>query len=182
MTARALILSGGLALAPVLSAATVLEPMGLNDLSQRAGTIAYGRVTEARPQWVQNGRQIDTFVTMDVEAYFKGDLGRRLTFRAPGGQIGVDRSLVPGAPSFGEGDELVLFLDDQQRQWPYVVGLSQGALPVQTDAQGRKWVLAPALSAGEAVGRAGLPVRTPIPLADLGRQVLALVRAARGGR
>ena len=184
MYARALILTAGLALAPALSRATTLEPMGLADLTRWAGTIAHGRVTEVHPQWVQNGRQIDTFVTLEVSTYFKGDLGHYLTFRAPGGQIGGDRSLVPGAPSFEPGQELVLFLDGQPRTWPYVVGLSQGALPVQTDAQGRKWVMAPGLSADEAVGRAGLPLRTPIRLEDLGRQVATLVKTASvgGGR
>jgi hypothetical protein len=181
MSARALILTVGFALAAGLSAATTLEPMGLVDLTRWAGTIAHGRVTEVHPQWVQNGRQIDTFVTVEVSTYLKGDFGRYLTFRAPGGQIGADRSLVPGAPSFEPGQELVLFLDGQQRTWPYVVGLSQGALPVQTDAQGHKWVLAPGLSAGEAVGAAGLPVRTRIPLEDLGRQVTSLVKTG-GGR
>src|SRR5262245_52478866 len=124
--AGALLVSAGAAAA--LDAA-MLQPMDLTRLTGEARVIALGRVQEVSAQWVRGGRQIDSLVTVEVEAYLKGGRGRRLTFRTPGGQIGQYRSIVPGAPEYVEGAELVLFLDDDERlgAFPLVLGLSQGA-------------------------------------------------------
>ena len=160
----------------VSARATVLRPMDLAELVAESSVIVHGRVVDVRPEWVRGGRQIDSVVTVEVEAAFLGSPGRRVSFATPGGQIGEYRSIVPGAPEFARGDEVVLFLDSgRDRAYPAVLGLSQGALPVSLDAERRKRVRIPLLVPGLA--EAHLPVRVSVTLEELGEQ-LARVRAA----
>jgi hypothetical protein len=159
--------------------ATALQPMDLTRLAGEARVIAVGRVGEVTAHWVRGGRQIDSLITVDVEAYLKGDLGRRLTLRTPGGQIGPYRSIVPGAPEFAPGDELVLFLDDRLGSFPVVLGLTQGALHVTTDAAGARWVDAPAVS--WPADELRFPTRARVSLAELARRVTAILRASATG-
>ena len=66
-------------------------------------------------QWLEGRRSIETLVTLEVETYAKGDLGRTVTLRVPGGQMGPYRSVMLGAPTFVEGEEVVVFL---AASWP----------------------------------------------------------------
>ena len=72
--------------------------------------IVVGRVVALESRWNDGRHGIETLVTLDVEQYLKGDLGTSVTVRTPGGQIGPYLSVMPGAPRFAEGDEVVLFL------------------------------------------------------------------------
>jgi hypothetical protein len=54
--------------------------------------------TETR--WTVDRRAIETVVTLDVEAWLKGSLGRTVQFVVPGGALGRYRSIFVGAPQF----------------------------------------------------------------------------------
>jgi len=165
--------------------ATVLLPAELGELVRGSQAIVHGRVTLVRAEWVAGHRRIDSFVTVDVAEYFKGDLGPVVTFRAPGGQLGRFRSVTVGAPVFREGDEVVLFLGARGPSVPYVLGLSQGVFRVADDpVTGRRLVTPPALVAGvePATVRRGDSARRPIDLAAFGDTVRGLAAGAGGDR
>ncbi len=165
--------------------ATVLLPADLGELARGSQAIIHGRVTSVRAEWVAGHRRIDSFVTVEAIEYFKGDFGRAVTFRVPGGQIGRYRSVTVGAPVFREGDEVVLFLGARGPSVPYVLGLSQGVFRVVADtATGRRLVTPPALVAGvePAAVRRGDPARRPIDLASFGDTVRGLATGAGGDR
>lgn len=159
--------------APARTHATVIQPMDLADLATASRLIVHGHVIEVAPHWVRGGRQIDSLVTVNVEAYIKGALGRRLSFLNPGGQIGVYRTIVPGAPVFSVGDEVVLFLDSVGTPGNlFVLGLSQGALRVFTDDSGEKRVLAPVILRTPSTSQHPvIPERLSMTLIDLARQI-----------
>jgi len=170
-----------LAVGVAAAGATVLLPADLGELARGAQAIVHGRVTLVRAGWVAGHRRIDSFVTVEASEYFKGDLGRAVTFRVPGGEIGRYRSITVGAPVFHEGDEVVLFLGARGPSVPYVLGLSQGVFRVVADpATGRRLVTPPALVSGvePAAVRRGDPARRPIDLASFGDTVRGL--AGRG--
>jgi hypothetical protein len=163
----------------------VLLPADLGELARGSQAIIHGRVTSVRAEWVAGHRRIDSFVTVEATEYFKGDFGRAVTFRVPGGQIGRYRSVTVGAPVFREGDEVVLFLGARGPSVPYVLGLSQGVFRVVTDvSSGRRLVTPPALVAGvePAAVRRGDPARRPIDLASFGDTVRGLATGAGGDR
>jgi hypothetical protein len=133
------------------AAATVLVPVDLTELTTDATAIVHGRVVEVRAEWTEGRRAIDTYVTVGVATYLKGDLGASVTLRVPGGRMGAYRSFIVGAPVFNVGDEVILFLGSQGPSVPYVLGLSQGVYRVRTDREsGRRTVIPPPLIAPSA--------------------------------
>jgi len=113
--------------------ATVYVSADLGELTTEARAIAYGRVIGLEAQWLEGRRSIETLVTIDVETYVKGDLGRTVTLRVPGGQMGPYRSVMLGAPTFVEGEQVVVFLAAAGPAIPHLVGLAQGVFRVRTD-------------------------------------------------
>jgi hypothetical protein len=161
--------------------ATVVLPIEFRELVTSSAVIVHGRVTDARSAYVDDRRAVDTFVTVAVDEYFKGNLGAHVTFRVPGGQIGRYRTVFVGAPAFTEGDEVVVFLKTPAGGVPFVTGLSQGAFRVMPDAStGRRIVTTPIVMGktngdSERIVR-GDPARRPLAIdafRDAVRQVLA---------
>ena len=176
-----------LTLVPVTLRATVLVPIEFRELVAASTVIVRGRVVSAQAEWVDGRRAIETIVTIEPFEYLRGDLGERLTLTVPGGQLGRYRTVFVGAPVFGEGDEVVLFLAAEGAAQPHIVGLSQGVFRVVTDQRsGRVLVTPPAVMAppgGDAVPVVrGDPSRRAVTFdafRNAVRQVLATSQAAR---
>lgn len=114
-------------------AATVYVAADLRELTTESRAVALGRVVALEARWLEDRRGIETFVTLEVETYAKGDLGRAVTLRVPGGQMGPYRSLMLGAPTFREGEDVVVFLTSVGPSIPHLVGLAQGVYRVRPD-------------------------------------------------
>jgi hypothetical protein len=169
-------------LTPALAHATVLLPADFTEMVTSARAIVHGRVVDVRSEVTADRRDIETFVTLAVGEYMKGDLGRAVTFKVPGGQVGRYRSVMIGAPQFEEGDEVIVFLSARGPSIPYVFGLSQGVYRVARAADGRVLVTPPPVMArgpsAERVVR-GDPARRPLPIAEFGREVRAILERTR---
>ena len=169
-----------LAAVPVALRATVLVPIEFRELVAISSTIVHGRVVDARADWVDGRRAIDTFLTVDVQEYFKGGAGETVVVRVPGGQLGRYRTIFVGAPEFQRGDEVILFLRGNPASGAFIVGLSQGAFRVAPDRGGRRMVTSPVVM-GTSLDRPQPVVRGDVsrrPLAveafrDLVKQVMA---------
>jgi hypothetical protein len=173
--------SGLLMFLPVAVHATVIVPIEFRELVTIAPVIVHGRVVDVTTEWVDGRRAVETFVTVAVVEYLKGNLGESVTFRVPGGQLGRYRTVFVGAPEFQKDDEVVLFLNHAGPSYPYIIGLSQGAFRVVADARtGRRMVTTPILMGKgsdepERIVR-GDATRRPLPIdafRDAVRQVLA---------
>jgi hypothetical protein len=178
---RLAVVLGTCALAGAAVRATVILPVELDQLVTGARAVVHGRVVALEPRWVEGRRAIETLVTLEVDEYLKGDFGRDVTFRVPGGQMGPYRSVMIGAPRFREGDEVVVFLDAKGPTVPWISGLSQGVFRVAT-AGGVKMVL-PNLSltsggAAPTVTR-GDPGRQRVPFEAFAARVRTIVRDGR---
>jgi hypothetical protein len=170
-----------LVLTSVALHATVVLPIEFRELVTSSAVIVHGHVTDARSAFVDDRRDVNTFVTVAVDEYFKGNLGAHVTFRVPGGQIGRYKTVFVGAPEFNEGDEVVVFLKTPAGGVPFVTGLSQGAFRVLPDARtGRRVVTTPIIM-GKTSGEPerivrGDPARRPLAIEafrDVVRQVLS---------
>jgi hypothetical protein len=151
-------------LAAASADATVLVPVDLGELVSSARTIVHGRVLSTSAQWVEDRRGIETVVTLSVENALKGGAVETATFRVPGGEMGRYRSIIPGAPVFAAGDEVIVFLGGDGPSLPHLVGFSQGVYRVRAIAGER--VVRPGVPSPVAettrlsrgVGRAGAPL------------------------
>jgi len=181
------VIAGVVGLACLASArparATVVVAADLSDLARAAHVIVHGRVVSVQPQWADGRRGVETIVRLQASEYLKGDFGTEILIRVPGGELGRYRSVMPGAPTFREGDEVVLFLGASPPSLPYVLGLSQGVFRlVRNPATGETVVTPPPLVANAtrtvAVQR-GDPQRRSPTLEQFARQVRLIVAAGR---
>lgn len=131
------------AVAPVR--ATVLVPADLTELSRSASAIVRGTVSLVRSEWADGRRRVETIVTVSVDQALKGGLTGDVSFKVPGGDMGRYRSVMIGAPTFREGEEVILFLGGQGPALPYLLGLGQGVYRVHRDSRtGEARVVTPA--------------------------------------
>ena len=166
-----------------LGATTVL-PADLGELSRDARFIVRGQVVAQNARWTDDHRAIETIVTLQPDAYLKGQLGETVDFRVPGGRLGRFQSIMVGAPQFAVGQGVILFLGARGPSVPYILGLSQGVFRL-VESQGEWKVAPPAIVATS--GRPVPPVlivrgdlsRRPLPLDRFERQVRALAQAPR---
>ena len=156
--------------------ATVLIPADLGELARDARAIARGRVVAVDGRWTDDRRTIETIVTLEVEAYLKGQLGPEIRFSVPGGTLGRYRNIVVGAPQFAIGQHAIVFLSARGPSVPYIVGFSQGVFRIVAAADGSPVVVPPPVMPS-AVGPIvrGSASRQAAPLALFERDVRALV-------
>lgn len=181
---RGLLLTLGWLTAAVLPlGATTYLPASFNEIVAESSTIVYGRVASVRASWSDDRRTIDSFVTVQAMDYLKGaSRNQTMLFRVPGGQVGDRRMVIPGVPSFREGDVVVLFLKGAGPAIPYPVGLAQGVFRVVTDPRnGAALVVPPPIIAHGGTARIGRgdPARGPVPLAAFSAEVRGFVEASR---
>src|SRR5258705_13312069 len=93
--------------------ATTILPADFGDLAREARVVARGRVTAVESRWTESRRGIETLVSLEAEAYLKGELGGTIQFRVPGGLLGRFRSVTVGAPQFVVGRRVIVFLGAQ---------------------------------------------------------------------
>ncbi|MBK7644810.1 MAG: hypothetical protein IPJ19_17510 [Planctomycetes bacterium] len=98
------------------------------------GRVQNIRVVEAAP------KRIETEITLSVSKRFWGDCPKVLVVRVPGGVLPDGRGLLlPGMPSFAQGEELLLFLSEASPNGTRMpVGLAQGRLRVERRTDGSK--------------------------------------------
>jgi hypothetical protein len=140
-----LLAAAALAAAVAPARATVLVPADLAELSRSASAIVHGTVTLVRSEWAEGRRRVETVVTISVDQALKGALTGHVSFKVPGGDMGRYRSVMIGAPSFREGEAVIVFLGGQGPALPYLLGLGQGVYRVQQDGRtGEARVMTPA--------------------------------------
>ncbi len=110
-------------------ALTVL-PATFEELVRESASVVHGRVRAVHAAWTADRQTIQSTITLDVIDAFKGTATETATFIVPGGEAGGRILVVPGAPVFREGDEVVVFLRGRAPAIPQPVGLSLGVYRV----------------------------------------------------
>lgn len=124
-----------LALGP--ARATLLVPLDLDQMTERAHWIGVGTCTSVRSFWV--GKQIWTEVSFRVDRPLKGSAGPEVRLRLLGGQVDHPVPVamrVAGAPEFEVGETDLLFVERDPDGANRLVGFSQGRMPLRRDASG----------------------------------------------
>lgn len=131
---RTVILFFSLMLAVSLPArATVVIPLSLQQVSERASLIFQGKVTDVDVRFDEVSQRVATYTTFAVQDVIKGEAGATHTVKQVGGQLpGSQFALrIHGVPRFNPGEEYVVFLPAPSRLgFASPVGLSQGAFSV----------------------------------------------------
>ncbi|MEN3336257.1 MAG: hypothetical protein V7641_5622 [Blastocatellia bacterium] len=96
--------------AETASATTVIIPAD-DDLMIGARAIVRGRVLAVACDFDQQGH-IYTYITLRVNEIIKGHItSRRIVLKEPGGQVGLQGSMIFGTPQFRRDEQVLLYLD-----------------------------------------------------------------------
>lgn len=168
---RALVVALAVALAPVAARATVIRPLTVAALADRADLVVRARVGEQWSDWAEDGRRIFTWTQLEVLEGWAGSPGDAVVVRTLGGVVGDIGMRISGTPSFSTGAEVVVFLRERADVFE-VVGMSQGKFDV-VDGQAVPDVAGLAFAPTDPA--APPPPLTPLPLAELRSRVRAQV-------
>lgn len=135
-------------------ALTVL-PATFEELVRESVAVVHGRVREVHGRWSADRRTIESAITLDVVEAFKGAETETATFVVPGGEAGGRILVMPGAPTFRPGDEVVVFLHGRAPALPQPVGLSLGVYRVSHAAGGTAMVVPSPVHAAAVPTRVG---------------------------
>lgn len=167
-----------------MSVATVraltVVPATFEELVRESAAVVHGRVRTVQAAWTADRRTIQSTVTLEVVDTFKGTDMETATFVVPGGEAGGRILVVPGAPVFRAGDDVVVFLRGRAPQLPEPLGLSLGVYRVSSAVTGGTSLVIPSpihASAAPAMIARGTPARTVRTLAAFGAEVRAVSEA-----
>jgi len=134
-----------------LASATTVQKFTLGDLAKKSSAIVLAKVDDQYSRWDEGKKEIYTYITLRVSEPIKGAKSESptkgpknettITIRQLGGTVDNISSIVPGMPSFKNGEEVVVFLSaNDAAGYPLVMGLQQGKYSVYTDKDGLKHV------------------------------------------
>ncbi|WP_242343928.1 hypothetical protein [Anaeromyxobacter terrae] len=103
----ALLLASLLAGAPSAARAATFLETSVEETARTSETVVRGVVERVGSRWA--GSRILTEVVVRVTSAWKGRPGERLTLLVPGGTVGDLAQEVDAAPTFEEGEEVVVF-------------------------------------------------------------------------
>ena len=132
-----------LGLLPLLTRATIVVAPDFDSLVKQADYVVRAVVNSKTSEWRTDthGRHIITKVTLDVREVIKGGPPTPLVLEMLGGRIGQDEMRVEGTPDFIVGEEEILFVHGNGRQFFPLVALMYGMYPVSLDtASGQRFV------------------------------------------
>jgi len=164
------------------AAAITVVPMSFKQIVDEANVVVYGRVADVRGQWTEDRQGIDSLVRLDTLQVIKGQAGPQVSFRTPGGEAGGRIHWLPGAPSFREGELVLVFLSSGGAALPTLVGLTQGVFhAAPSAATGAVMVMAPAGGSQQQSGpiQRGDARRRPLTIAAFAAEVRAAMEAGR---
>lgn len=178
-TFRMFLLAALLAVARPAPALTVL-PATFEELVRESVSVVHGRVRQVQARWTSDRRTIESTITLDVYDAFKGAATDTATFVVPGGEAGGRILVMPGAPTFRAGDEVVVFLRGRAPSMPQPVGLSLGVYRVAHPGSGGAAMVVPSpvnAATTPTTIRRGSSARQVRALADFGAAVRAVGEA-----
>jgi hypothetical protein len=103
---------------------------------ERASAIVVGRVLGSHAEASRFG--IETVTTIALEEAIKGNAGSVVQVHAPGGTLDGETRLVPGVPTFVDGERVLLFLYQRSDGAYTISDLGIGTFRLARDAGGRE--------------------------------------------
>lgn len=131
--ARILCIAALVAAFALPASATVIKSLSLADMTKEADTIVQATVERQTVTWDDKRKLIYTLTEVQVIDALKGEVKAKetLIIRQIGGDLGDEAILVSGNAAMAPGEEVVLFLDtDERLPLHYVVGMAQGKFSV----------------------------------------------------
>lgn len=140
------------------SGATTLKRMSLSDLTRAAQWVVRARCLDTQSSGKSSGLGADiwTVTDFDVEESWKGQPSARVQVWLPGGRAGHVIRLVPGAPRFRAGEEVVLFLErTRDGDWS-ITAWGEGTFRIRRNTSGDE-IATPDVASGDSSNESSSP-------------------------
>ncbi|HZZ85223.1 MAG TPA: hypothetical protein VFE30_11850 [Anaeromyxobacteraceae bacterium] len=105
--------------------------VSVEGLARASDSVVRGRVTKIAATLSADRRRVYSLVDVAVAARWRGVSARSVQVIVPGGVAGGIAQRVDGAPSFSQGEEVVLFLNRAEAGAYRVNGLAQGKFALE---------------------------------------------------
>ncbi len=113
--------------------AVEMVPLSLGQLTSTADWVVHGRV-ESKSCFRDTKGRITTRIVLAVLDTLKGTSpGAEIVIAQAGGTLGDTRVILDGQPDLAPGEELVVFLQRNERGEGVILGLAQGKFEVFSD-------------------------------------------------
>jgi hypothetical protein len=112
--------------------------MSREELVEKSGAVVKGRVVEVSSFWNREGTAILTEAVIEVEEAILGDVPSHVRVRTFGGEVGDQKLVAHGFPTFERGEKLLLFLEPRQDGFHKVLGYQQGEFRIRPGEGGRE--------------------------------------------
>jgi hypothetical protein len=153
---RVFVLSLALFAAVPTARATQIIYQAPEQMGQEATLVVRGVVSHVQSFWNETHTKIFTETIIAVDETYKGREVRTARVVQLGGVVGNVRVHVQGALSWRAGEEVLLFLEPDNRGSLRVTGFSQGKFDIERDpATGGMFITRPALEAVAEAGASG---------------------------
>lgn len=146
-----------------------IRPLTVEELATRAAHICHGRVEAVEVSREASGNFV-TRIEIASQSIWKGTPTNRITVMQPGGTLGTRRVVIPGAPNFAPGEEVVVFLSLNPRGEWLTLDLAQGKFSVERNGS-NAWVRNVVHGGSPAPGGFRPPHRQPLSLEVLQNRV-----------
>jgi hypothetical protein len=117
------------------SRATTIPRLTFEQLTDSSELVVSGRVTQSWAAWDTEHKYIWTHYRLSVSEMAKGAQASSVEFAEPGGALGEAVMTIPGAVSYGIGEEAVVFLSRMPNGYLRTTGWAQGKYSL--DGSGR---------------------------------------------
>lgn len=139
--------------------ACTASPMSMDVMADHAAQVVIGEVTMIRSYWTEDGRAIESEITLTGVEYLKGrraDSRSVMTLKVPGGTVGSITMRLCCVPEIQAGERYAMFLLPEYRTYP-TVGMAQGLFKIERDEDGRDRVLSANGLAIAGLDQQGMP-------------------------
>jgi len=116
--------------------ATTFVAMSERALARASDAIVIGTVTSLESVGDRDGG-LYTLVTVAVEGRYKGDVGREIVLKQPGGELAERGLVIPGSPVFVRGERNLLFLSAARDGTARTTALGLGQFRLAPGADGQ---------------------------------------------
>lgn len=175
-------------LLPDTAGATLLRGLSLDNLCSRSGVIVRGEVVARAAAW--KGGRIYTRVSLRVIHSLRGSLqgslrtGRTISFWHLGGRVGRHAQIVRGAPTFRQGERVLVFLNRRGGRL-FVTGMAQGRFSIRSAPTSRSATVTRQATVTQALAGARLvgpkrALRRPTTLVRFEKRIRAVLRTLKG--
>jgi hypothetical protein len=104
----------------------------VEELARGSDAVVRGRVVSLSARRSSDGKRISTYAEVETDSVWRGSAPARVTVVVRGGVVGDIGEKVFGAPTFSQGEEVVVFLRKTTTEGRFyrVRGLAQGKFSV----------------------------------------------------